>query len=262
MGDRHRAEPEMEAARSGLASLMATRRSLLVKSGLVLAGVAGAGWQLFDSVPAHASSGDSVADILDVAVTAERLAVTFYSHGVIHHEELGLEDEQLDYIKAALIEEQLHEAFFVAAGGHTLNPSNTYSFPQSGETFEDLSEFIRTQQQLEGVFDAAFIAACKRFAELGQPLLAQYACQIAMVESEHRVLGRVIGRLDPADNWVFGNRQGLTDSVTAAVPVVAQAGYLSPLPGNSYEYEPVFPVGDRLRGELEQVNSSIVSRTP
>lgn len=251
-----------EVARRGLADLMTTRRTLLARSGLVLAGTLGAGWKLFDAVPAHAAGGDSVSDILNVAVTAERLAVTFYSNGVIHREQLELEDDQLDYIKAALIEEQLHEAFFVAAGGQTLNPSNTYSFPHGEQTFRSLSVFIETQQQLEGVFDAAFIAACKRFAELGQPLLAQIACQIAMVESEHRVLGRAILGLDPADNWVFGNRQGLTDSVTAAVPVVAQAGYLSPTAGNSFKYEPVFPVGQRLRGQLELVNSRIVSRTP
>lgn len=254
---------EKGAARSRISSLMTSRRSLLAKSGLVVAGAATAA-QIFDSLPVHAqgAAGDSVQDILNVAVTAERLAVTFYSNGVTNARWLGLWGPKLDYVKAALIEEQLHEQFFVAAGGTTLNPSNTYSFPHAGTTFRSLELFIQTQQQLEGVFDAAFIAACKRFAELSQPLLAQYACQIAMIESEHRALGRSIIYEFPADNWVFGDRQGLTDSVTAAVPVVQQAGYLSPTPGNSFTYQPVYPTSAYLQAELAAVNNNIVSRTP
>jgi len=77
---------------------------------------------------------------------------------------------------------------------------------------------IATQQQLEGVFDSAFIAAAYEFGQMGRADLTRIACMIAMVESEHRALGRDIARsksvaldaamvgtvsTDPADNWAF-----------------------------------------------------------
>lgn len=220
------------------------RRSMLKG---VLAGAAGAtGLALGASalfVPsrtahAQAASGgcdDSVVTILSVAATAERLAVTFYSHGLAHAERLGLSWASRAAIKAALVEEQIHELFFVANGGKPL--ASTFSFPHGDETFEDLSVFIATQQQLEGVFDSAFLAAIKEFADMGLSALAQIAGQIATVEAEHRALGRFIGGLVPADNWAFS--PVLVPSVGAAPAIVKEAGYLSPRPGNSYEYEQV-----------------------
>ena len=220
------------------------RRSMLKG---VLAGAAGAtglalgvSTLLAPSRTAHAQAAsggcvDSVTTILSVAATAERLAVTFYSHGLAHADRLGLEGASWAAIKAALVEEQIHELFFVANGGKPL--ASTFSFPHGEETFEDLSVFIATQQQLEGVFDSAFLAAIKEFAELGQPGLAQIAGQIATVEAEHRALGRFIGGLVPADNWAFS--PVLVPSVGAAPAIVQQAGYLSPRPGNSYTYKQV-----------------------
>ncbi|GAC1663066.1 MAG: hypothetical protein NVS9B9_24820 [Ktedonobacteraceae bacterium] len=100
-----------------------------------------------------------------------------------------------------------------------------------------MKTFIATQQQLEGVFDSAFLAAIMEFAQLGRPDLAQIAGQVATVESEHRALGRVIGGLVPADNWAF--TPVLVTSVGAAPALVQKAGYLSPMSGNSYTYKQV-----------------------
>lgn len=209
---------------------------------------------------------DSFATIFNVAVTAERLAVTFYENGIDHAGTLGLAGLQLDNIKAAAIEEQIHEEFFAAAGGVPL--TSTFSFPQGASTFTDLGTFIATQQALEGVFDAAFIAAVYEFAQAGRPDLAQISAEIAMVESEHRALGRNIaaehnltppggGSYDPADNWVFGL---LTlEAVGDAPAIVASAGFLSPTAGNSYAYVPINYAGDPT---YSGVNANIISRTP
>ncbi len=192
------------------------------------------------SVHAEALSGasceiDSVKTIFSVAATAERLAVTFYTNGVKHAGQLGLSGASLAVIEAALIEEQIHELFFVANGGTPL--ASTFSFPHGDDTFENLSTFIATQQQLEGVFDSAFLAAIHEFASMGQPVLARIAGQIATIEAEHRALGRYIGGLVPADNWAFS--PVLIPSVGAAPAIVKEAGYLSPRSGNSYEYHQV-----------------------
>ncbi len=170
--------------------------------------------------------------ILTVARTAEQLAVTFYTNGLANAAALGLTAVQRGQLQAALVEEQIHQQFFTANGGMSL--ADTFSFPQGARTFTDLQTFIATQQQLEGVFDSAFLAAVREFSELGQPRLAQIAAQIACVESEHRVLGRAIAGLEPADNWTYAPVQ--VDFVRNAPAAVAAAGYLSPVAGNTYRY--------------------------
>jgi hypothetical protein len=150
-------------------------------------------------------------------------------------DKLGITGDELDYLKAALVEEQIHQQFFTANGGQSI--AATFSFPKGAQTFTDLKTFIDTQQQLEGVFDSAFLAAIKEFAQLGRPDLAQIAGQIACIEAEHRALGRVIGKLSPADNWAF--TPVLIATVGDAPALVKKAGYLSPESGNSYTYQEV-----------------------
>lgn len=181
---------------------------------------------------AQEEAAEAIASILTVARTAEQLAVTFYSTGVEHASELGLADQNLEYIKAALVEEQIHQQFFTANGGESL--TDTFSFPHGEKTFTDLATFIETQQQLEGAFDSAFLAAIKEFALLGRADLAQIAAQVACIEAEHRVLGRAIIGSQPANNWAF--TPVLVAKVADAPGVLEQAGYLNPTADNTYKY--------------------------
>ena len=87
-----------------------------------------------------------IADILTIARTAERLAVTFYTNGIAHADDLGIYGNDLEYLRAALVEEQIHELFFAANGGGIL--TSVFSFPHGPHTFNDLHTFIATQQQL------------------------------------------------------------------------------------------------------------------
>lgn len=222
-------------------SVLRPRRALLKGAVAGLAGGAALGAaSLFNQKKqAKAWAGEgaeaTVQQILNIAVTAERLAVTTYSNGLANARKLGLKGDNLVYLKAALVEEQIHELFFESAGGKPL--TSTFSYPHGQKTFTDLTTFIETQQQLEGVFDSAFLAAVKEFALMGQARLAQIVGQIATIEAEHRVLGRVILNLSPADNWAF--TPVFLESVSDAPQAVAQAGYLSPKPGNSYTYHQV-----------------------
>ncbi len=178
---------------------------------------------------------ETIVSILTVARTAEQLAVTFYSNGIANADKLGISGDQLEYLKAALVEEQIHQQFFTANGGQSL--ADTFSFPNGAQTFTDLTTFITTQQQLEGVFDSAFLAAIVEFAQIGRPDLAQISGQIACIEAEHRALGRAIGKLVPADNWAF--TPVLVGAVGDAPALVKKAGYLSPVAGNTFTYQPV-----------------------
>ncbi len=144
---------------SSLRSYLASRRSLLKGAVVGAAGATGlgaAGAALLPSLAVHAASPkklppcvDTPTTILSVARTAERLAITFYSEGIENAENLGLEGANLANIKAALVEEQIHELFFAANGGVAI--ASDFSFPQGPDTFKSLSAFIATQQQLEGV---------------------------------------------------------------------------------------------------------------
>lgn len=178
---------------------------------------------------------DSVATILTVARTAEQLAVTFYTNGIANASQLGISGDSLDSLKAILVEEQIHQQFFTANGGSSL--AETFSFPHGAQTFTDLNTFIATQQQLEGVFDSAFLAAVLEFAQMGRPDLAQVAAQIAMIEEGHRVIGRQIGSMSPAEEDAYA--PALIATVGDAPALVQKAGYLSPTSGNSYTYQEV-----------------------
>lgn len=240
-----------------------SRRTLLKGAAIGAAGATGlgavgAGLLLRPGTAVHAAAAESastlpcskvtpIPDIFTIARTAERLAVTFYTNGIENADQLGLSGSFLEDIHAALIEEQIHEKFFAANGGGVL--ASTFSFPQGPDTFEDLNTFIATQQQLEGVFDSAFLSAIREFAQQNRPDLAQIAGQIATIEAEHRALGRQIGNLIPANNWAFS--PVLIPYVGAAPAVVKQAGYLSPRKGNSYTYQ-----------QVDTASSSILYRKP
>ncbi len=215
-------------------SRLASRRTFL--AGSAVAGLTLAGVPLLES-PLVSAAGDPVKikRIFTIARTAEQLAITFYTNGLNNADALGLGPEAQGQIQAALVEEQIHQQFFTANGGDSL--ADTFSFPQGAKTFSDLGTFIATQQQLEGVFDSAFLAAVREFAEMGEPRLAQIAAQIACIESEHRALGRDIGSLDPADNWTYA--PVLVAFVEDAPALVTAAGFLSPVAGNTYKYAPV-----------------------
>lgn len=233
-----------------------SRRGFLKGAAATGLAVAGAG-----ALPALSAAADSGSDLIDtpqeifnVAITAERLAITFYENGVANADALGLTGVNLDYIKAALIEEQIHEFFFAANGGMPL--TSTFSFPAGMKTFTNLRTFIETQQLLEGVFDSAFIAAVYEFSVGGYHDLARTAAQIAMVEEGHREVGLTIINFDPADNIAFAPQ--LVSDVNDGPATLAKFGFLSPVPGNTYTYQQA----DFNSPELRSVYNRILFKAP
>lgn len=215
-----------------------SRRKMILGGAAGVAGIAGlalAGQRAFASPIDGPSCVTPIKDILTIARTAERLAVTFYTHGLNHADEMGIHGDDAAYLRAALIEEQIHELFFAANGGGIL--ASEFSFPEGPDTFTSVHRFIATQQQLEGVFDSAFLSAVREFAMQSRPDLAQISAQVACIEAEHRALGRSIVGLIPADNWAF--TPVLIGKVGDAPALVKKAGYLSPKKGNRYTYHQV-----------------------
>ena len=61
-----------------------------------------AGGMLGEAAARPAAASYAAGEIFQITQTAEQLAVTLYSHGVANG--LGLEDDDLDYFKAAAIQ--------------------------------------------------------------------------------------------------------------------------------------------------------------
>ncbi len=204
-------------------------------------GVVGAGVFLVQKHEAGAANAavvpnvQAIQNILNIAATAETLAVVFYTQVLAHQDRLGLKQGTRLNLRAALIEEQIHLQFLNKQGAKAL--TQKFSFPHGRRTFEDLGFFLQTQQQLESAFVAAYLAAVKEFALAGRPDLAQIAGQIAAIEAEHRVLGRVIGAQFPANNEAFAPL--LLNAVADAPTFLKGAGYLSPVNGNVFAFKAV-----------------------
>lgn len=185
-------------------------------------------------VPVFAAAKQStVQDVFSLAATAESLAVTFYNNGIANAHKLHLSWAAREALKSIAREEDIHRSFFIANGGTPA--TQTFSFPAGDDTFEHQRTFFETQQQLEVVFDSAFLLAVKIFAGLSDgATLAQIAAQIAAVEQGHLAVGRYIAGFVPAEPYVFA--PVLFSSLSQIVPAVQAAGYLSPTTGNSYTY--------------------------
>ncbi len=189
----------------------------VVGAGLVLAG-AGAGRAAAATPPAAACS-ESVRDILDTALIAERLAVTFYHAGL--SERPILRDKRVAgssanpnavardgdpgnvaSLQAALDQEDTHARLLHRLG--VTSPYTRFYFPAA--TFEKLGytthpgTFLWVLDHLETAFIGTYLAAAARFDVLGRDDLALLAMRILGVESEHRALCRVIAEDEPANN--------------------------------------------------------------
>ena len=141
--------------------------------------------------PAATATGcqEAIADMLNIAAAAEALGITFYYQGIQGSFFAQLSQPQQWYLQAALDEERNHLAFLQSKGAQPA--ATSFFFPNSA--FSDKQVFLSVLDTLENLFIGAYLAATRRFAELGQPVLAEIAAQILGVESEHRILGRIMG---------------------------------------------------------------------
>jgi hypothetical protein len=214
-------------------STLMRRRQLLGAAGTIAAGAAAA--TLLSTNAAHA--WPVFTEYLNILATGEALFVTFYSQAVAHHKDLGIHGDALTALKAILTEEQIHYDFATDNGG---KPATThFSFPHGHDTFKQRSFFLQTQQLSEELTNGALLAWIKDWAAMGQPRLAQIGGQLMQVEGGHRVVGRVIMDADPWDDWGFGPVASELKSFLDVPTVVRNHGFLTPVPGNDFEFHPV-----------------------
>jgi hypothetical protein len=220
-----------------------SRRRLLLGAAAGTVGIAGAGVAAAALLNAHAvraevaSGGSTLTEFFSILATGEALFVTFYEQGVKNHDRLGINGSALNSLEAILAEEQMHLRFALSQGG---KPATThFSFPHGQETFEDREVFLETQQLGEDLTNGALLAWIKDMSSMGMTRLAEVGGQLMQVEGGHRVIGRVIMGAEPFPNWGFG--PVVLDHFTQVPAAVKAAGFLSPRPGNDFEFHPVRP---------------------
>ena len=184
---------------------------------------------------------EHVQDIVDTALLAERVAVTFYYAGLstpsivqaiaAHSRAPGAgpsgEPVTVAAVRAALYQEHAHEMLFARLGGAPT--ARAFYFPAS--VFVDLGytsrpgTFLWMLDHLETAVIGLYLAVIKRCGELGRRDLAVLAARILGVECEHRALYRMVSQDDPADNITLEVADFAT--VGAAAAAAALQPYLT-----------------------------------
>lgn len=175
--------------------------------------------------------GDDAQTILNLAATAETLACTHY-YNVLTDSNIALTPAEISILRSALDAERQHLEFLNANGAESL--ASEFFFPTN--VYTDRDQFSTITEQAETAFVAAYLAATRRVAELGNSLLAATAAQVAVVEQVHLALIRQIGGRVP-NHVSLG--QALFFNTSDAVPVLQGfleggegfASTASPFPG-------------------------------
>ncbi len=165
-------------------------RRNFIKGTAVAAGATVVGFNTlfgFEQVFAQ-GKGDDIPTILNLAATAETLAVTHY-YNVLTDSKIALNPAETAYLRAALDTEFQHLQFLNANGAKAL--ASQFFFPKN--VYTDRDQFSQITETAESSFVAAYLAAVRRIAELGNSLLAATAAQVAATEQVHLALIRQIG---------------------------------------------------------------------
>jgi hypothetical protein len=187
---------------------------------------------------------DDVQTIANLAATAETLAATSYFGTIAFAGDLGYSDADVAYFKLAMDSELYHLEVLQSLGGTAL--AQEFYIPAA--FLSDKNTNVQTFIAAETAFTGAYLAATRRFAELGQPRLAATTAQHAATEAEHLALTRITGGLVPNPNAlpapIYYN---VSDAVPTLLPFLQGGeGFIGPV---------AFPGVDAIRAALGGVES-------
>jgi|GEM_PF-923471 len=158
---------------------------------------------------------ESVTEILNALLTAEKIETAMYARGLVSPALEGLPAEQFAYFQAGLSHEYAHIQVLTDLGASV--PYREFFFPPG--TFEDLTTYVNTLLTLETAGVSAYIQASYEFARMGRMDLSRLADQIMGVEAEHRALLREVLDLVPAANLCFERAPNLpVTRILSALP--------------------------------------------
>ncbi len=206
-----------------------TRRVLLRRAAVTAAAASVA-------LPSEAmaqASGSSATQIIDTAITAEALAVTYLT-GLIEHAQATGVSKFTDVLKAANAAEYDHYKALQSLGAKPLTTKfwAPDAFFKPGEPFKVL-------ETAEMLFVDAYLIAATTFAQAGKASLARYAAEIGGVEAQHLALVRFAQNKLP-DDRAF--QAFPITSITGVVAALEKAGVgfgkQGATPGKFYTFSP------------------------
>lgn len=209
-----------------------TRKALLKRAavGAAAAGAAGA-FGPVSSAFAKAEGSDSISSIIDAAVTAEALAVTYLT-GLIENAKATGVTKFVEVLKAANAAEEDHYRALRSLGAKplTLKFWAPDAFFKPGEPFKVL-EFA------EGQFVNAYLIGTTAFAKAGKADLARYAGEILGTEAQHLALARFAQGKLPNNVGFMNNRTHAIDGIVANLEKAGIGfGAKGKGPGKFYHY--------------------------
>lgn len=214
---------------------------------------------------------DTITEIFTAFLIAEDLATTFYYNGLVGaviqdpnlagsggsatHPSASGNAGNVDYLRAALSEEISHADLFrggLGLSSPAADPYQTFYFPNG--TFSTLSSFLGILNALENAFIGAYLTliqelsykaalaragqltgADARYSASEYEYFAQVAASILGIEAEHRVLGRVIGNENPANNLAYEQLDGIMSIYNGPNSAVAAlTPFLTPSTGPGF----------------------------
>jgi len=227
---------------------LASRRGFLKAAGAFAGLVAGADLVGFDKAFAAPQSTDTVQDILNGAVTAERIAVTFQYTALntvlAANNAANLNNVRIQ-IQTILDAERYHrDQLATGFNAQALAGASAFYFPAG--TFDNLTNYANVAILLETAFVGAYMVGAAEFAQRGAIDAAVIAGQILGIEAEHRVLSRGLLNLTPAselshERYKFTSLGNLSagvggldpgSAVRALAPFVLGPAYV--LPGQTF----------------------------
>ncbi len=157
--------------------------------------------------------GTEIKRIIDTAVTAEALAVTYLS-AVIRASSGTPVERFAEVLRAANAAEYDHYRALLGLGA---KPIATRFWVPRAFFGSGLAGVFPTLQVAETLFVNAYLIAITAFAQAGRSDLVRYASEIAGVEAQHLALARYAGGMLPNDIGFAGYSIGSIDGIVAAL---------------------------------------------
>lgn len=174
-----------------------------------------------------AGSGNAVTEILNTAITAEALAVTYL--GAVINGAGGLTPVETSVLQAARAEEYAHYQFLKGAGA---TPQTLTFYVPNTAMVTDRITALETIAAAEGLFINAYLSAIATFSAKGMHSLAVYAASILGTECEHRSLARAALTLEGVTGYAPPNNldfeQATLPSVAAVASQLKSLGFFGP----------------------------------
>lgn len=196
-----------------------------MKGAAGLGGVAAVGFSglVSNSTAFAQASGDSPQVMANLAATVETFVTTHLTN-LLTRRTFSLTPAEELQARVLLASEQAHLNVAMALGGRAA--TTQFFFPLA--LYTNRQTFAVTTANLETVCTAAYLAASRRFAELGEVRLAATHGQIACSEAQHIAVARDLIGAVPSDlAWAVPAFYNVSDAQPLLAPYLSASSEYS-----------------------------------